>query len=212
MHRRDAFLLAAATGVIGATFGVLAEEAGFTLAQAMGLSALVFTGASQFAAATVIAAGGTALAAVASGLILAARNALYGPSIARLLGPQRWQKALASHFVIDETTAMALSQPDDERSRDAFWFTGIWLFTLWNVGTALGVVAGQQIADPAAWGLDAAFPAAFVALVLPLVRTPETRRVAGTAAVLTLVAIPFTPAGVPILVSSAAVAVARRRR
>ncbi len=212
MHRRDAFLLAAATGVIGATFGVLAEEAGFTLAQAMGLSTLVFTGASQFAAATVIASGGTALAAVASGLILAARNALYGPSVARFLGPSRGRRAVGAHFVIDETTAMALSQSDDARSADAFWFTGIWLFTLWNAGTVLGVVAGQRIADPAAWGLDAAFPAAFVALVLPLVRTPETRRVAGTAAVLTLLAIPFAPAGVPILVSAMAVAAARRRR
>jgi len=178
----------------------------------MAFSALVFTGASQFAAATVIISGGTALAAVTSGLVLAARNAFYGPSVAGRLDLRGWRRPVAAHFVIDETTAMAVTQADPEAASDAFWFTGIWLFTLWNLGTVLGVLGGGLIADSGAWGLDAAFPAAFVALVRPLLGTPTARRVAIGAAVIAATLIPVAPAGVPIVASAGALVLARRRR
>ncbi|MBT4477429.1 MAG: AzlC family ABC transporter permease, partial [Actinobacteria bacterium] len=84
-HRRESFVLALATGLVGVTFGVFADSAGFSLAQAMVLSSLTFTGASQFAAVSVIGSGGTPLAAVGSALLLAARNSLYGPVVAPLL-------------------------------------------------------------------------------------------------------------------------------
>lgn len=214
MYRRNSILLSVATGVIGITFGVLAATAGFSLPQAVAMSALVFTGASQFAAATVINAGGTELAAVSSGLFLALRNALYGPSVVSVLPRSLAGKLGAAQFVIDETTAMATAQTDQETARKAFWTTAVWLYTLWNLGTVVGVLAGKSIADPNAWGLDAAFPAAFVALILPHLGTVPGRTAAMVGGAVALALFPFAPPGVPILASSVGVvagAIVQRR-
>jgi len=201
-HRREAFILAAATGLLGVTFGVLADSAEFSLAQAVVLSSLTFTGASQFAAVSVIDSGGNPVTAVGSALLLAARNSLYGPLVAPLLRtPSRAQRAVAIHLVIDETTAMATAQNSLEESRDAFWFTGIWLFIFWNTGTIIGVLVGGLLEDPSVWGLDAAFPAAFVALLLPHLRTRAKRITALMGAVITVVAVPLSPVGLPVLLS-----------
>ena len=205
-HRREAFILAAATGLLGVTFGVLADSAEFSLAQAVVLSSLTFTGASQFAAVSVIDSGGNPVTAVGSALLLAARNSLYGPLVAPLLRtPSRARRAVAIHLVIDETTAMATAQNSLEESRDAFWFTGIWLFIFWNSGTIIGVLVGGLLEDPSVWGLDAAFPAAFVALLLPHLRTRAKRITALMGAVITVVAVPLSPVGLPVLLSLFAV-------
>ena len=205
-HRREAFILAAATGLLGVTFGVLADSAEFSLAQAVVLSSLTFTGASQFAAVSVIDSGGNPITAVGSALLLAARNSLYGPLVAPLLRtPSRARRAVAIHLVIDETTAMATAQNSLEESRDAFWFTGIWLFIFWNTGTIIGVLVGGLLEDPSVWGLDAAFPAAFVALLLPHLRTRAKRITALMGAVITVVAVPLSPVGLPVLLSLFAV-------
>ena len=120
-HRRDGFILAAAVGLIGVTYGVLADTAGLSLAQAMALSVLTFAGSSQFAVVSVVDGGGNAATAVGSALLLAARNCLYGPLVGPVLkgGPTR--RVLAAHFVLDETTAMASAQETPADSRDAFW-------------------------------------------------------------------------------------------
>ena len=205
-HRREAFILAAATGLLGVTFGVLADSAEFSLAQAVVLSSLTFTGASQFAAVSVIDSGGNPITAVGSALLLAARNSLYGPLVAPLLRtPSRARRAVAIHLVIDETTAMATAQNSLEESRDAFWFTGIWLFIFWNSGTIIGVLVGGLLEDPSVWGLDAAFPAAFVALLFPHLRTRAKRITALMGAVITVVAVPLSPVGLPVLLSLFAV-------
>ena len=205
-HRREAFILAAATGLLGVTFGVLADSAEFSLAQAVVLSSLTFTGASQFAAVSVIDSGGNPVTAVGSALLLAARNSLYGPLVAPLLRtPSRARRAVAVHLVIDETTAMATAQNSLEESRDAFWFTGIWLFIFWNTGTIIGVLVGGLLEDPSVWGLDAAFPAAFVALLLPHLRTRAKRITALMGAVITVVAVPLSPVGLPVLLSLLAI-------
>ncbi|MDP6975654.1 MAG: AzlC family ABC transporter permease [Acidimicrobiales bacterium] len=204
-HRRDAVVLAVATGLIGVTFGVFADSAGLGLAQASALSVLTFTGASQFAAVSVLDSGGSPVAAVGSGLLLAARNALYGPVAAPFLAEGRVPRVAAAQFVIDETTAMATAQPDRATARDAFWTTGLSLFACWNAGTVVGVLAGSLLEDPGAWGLDAAFPAAFVALLVPHLRSRPGRATAVLGAAIALVAVPLTPAGAPMLLAAAAV-------
>lgn len=204
-HRREGFVLAAATGIVGVTFGVLADAAGLSLAQVIVMSTLVFTGASQLAAVSVIDAGGTGAAAVGSALLLAARNALYGPVVARLL-PDGWlPRAASSQFVIDETTAMAAVQTDDHAARDAFWWTAIWLWSLWNVGSIGGSLLGAVIGQPETWGLDAAFPAAFVALLAPHVRSRPGQVAAFGGAALAIATTPIAPAGVPLLIAALAV-------
>ena len=204
-HRRDGFVVAAACFLIGVTFGVFADSTGLSLGQALALSLLTFTGASQFAAVSVVAAGGTTVAAVGGALLIGARNALYGPVVAPLLRGGRVRRALAAHFVIAETPAVASAQVGTDRSREAFWFTGLWLFAFWNVGTVLGVVVGGAFEDPGVLGLDAAFPAAFVAMLAPHLRTRPGQVAAIGGGASALGAVPTTAAGVPMLLAALAV-------
>ena len=204
-HRREGLVLAVAVGVVGVTFGVLADAAGLSLAQVIVMSALVFTGASQFAAVSVIDTGGSGGAAIGSALLLAARNALYGPVVARLL-PKGWlPRAASAHFVIDETTAMAAIRNDDGEARDAFWWTAIWLWSLWNIGSVGGALLGSVIGEPETWGLDAAFPAAFIALLAPHVRRRPGQVAAVAGAAIAVALTPIAPAGVPLLAASIAI-------
>ena len=190
---------------MGVTFGVLAATAGLSLAKALAMSVLVFTGASQFAAVSVIESGGSPASAVGSALLLAARNGFYGMRLSSLITGSSAKRALAAHFVIDETTAMATAQVDDDDARGAFWVTGVALFTFWVSGTALGVIAGEAVGDPRVYGLDAAFPASFVALLAPQVRERPAQVSALVGAAIALVAVPLTPVGVPLLLSALAV-------
>lgn len=204
-HRREGLLLAVAVGVVGVTFGVFADAAGLSLAQVVAMSALVFTGASQFAAVSVVDGGGSGAAAVGSAMLLAARNALYGPVVAHVLPVGGIRRRVATQLVIDETAAMASVQDDDATAADAFWWTGVWLWSLWNLGSVAGVMLGAVIGEPDTWGLDAAFPAAFVALLAPHLRTAPGRVAALTGAALAIVTVPIAPAGVPLLVAALAV-------
>ena len=204
-HRRDGFVLAFAVGLIGVTYGVFANTAGIGFLQTVVLSALTFTGASQFAYVSVIDGGGNPVAAMGTALLLSARNALYGPMVEPVLRKDPVPRAVIAHFVIDETTAMATSCEEVQDGRDAFWFTGVWLFIFWNIGTVLGVLTGEALENPGAWGLDAAFPAAFVALLVPHVRDTASRITALTGAVIALIAIPTTPSGFPLLLAALAV-------
>lgn len=204
-HRRDSLLLGVAVGVVALPFGVLASTAGLTLAKAMAMSLLVFTGASQFAAVGVVGSGGSAVSAVGGALLLAARNSLYGMRLSSQLAASGWKRIPGAHFVIDETTAMSIAQDDDVARSEAFWFTGISLFVCWNLGTMVGVLVGDAIGDPNVWGLDAAFPASFVALLGPHISTAPGRVAGLVGASIAVVAVPFTPAGAPILLAVLAV-------
>ncbi len=209
-YRRNGIALAAAVGVVGVTFGVFASTSGLSLLQAIALSGLTFTGASQFAFVTVIAAKGTVVAATIGALTLAMRNALYGPALTDYLPVRGWRRAITAQFIIDETTAMALAHPTE--ARRSFWWTAIWLYSLWNVGTVLGHVGASQVGDPAAFGLDAAFPAAFLAMLIPLLRSKRVVLVAVAAAVLAVASVPFVPAGIPILLAALGVLAGRGMR
>jgi predicted branched-subunit amino acid permease len=164
----------------------------------------VFTGASQFSAVTVIGDGGSPFAAFSSGMLLAARNTVYGLAMSRVLRGSLLTRLVAAHLVIDETTAIATAQDDPHAQRAAFWTTGFVLFAFWNVATLVGALAGEAI-DPRTFGLDAAFPAGFVAMVAPQFRHRLGRRAGLLGGLICLVLIPFTPVGVPILCSSFAI-------
>ena len=199
-----------ATGIYGISFGVLAVTAGLSAAQACAMSLLVFTGGSQFAAVSVIAAGGASATAAVNALLLGARNTAYGLSLATLLRGPLWRRAAASQLVIDETTAMARAQDDPRVARGAFWFTGASVFVCWNLGTLLGAYAGDALGDPERYGLDAMFPAAFLALLAPQLRQPGAPAAAVAGALIALVLLPFTPAGVPVLAATLGVLAAAR--
>jgi branched chain amino acid efflux pump len=195
-----------AVGVYGVSFGVLAVASGLSPAQACVMSMLVFTGASQFAFVGVLAGGGGALAAMGPAVMLAVRNAAYGLSLTSILPARLRDRALAAHLVIDETTAMARAQPDPVAARQAFLATGVSVWVFWNAGTLAGALVGGGIGDPQTLGLDAMFPAAFLALLAPQLRRPgaPVAAVAGVAIALALV--PFAPAGVPVVAALAGLA------
>jgi 4-azaleucine resistance transporter AzlC len=212
---RDAAGVGVAVGVYGVSFGVLAVAAGASVAQAMALSLLVFTGASQFAFVGVIASGGGAAAAVAPALMLGTRNAIYGLSLAPILSGSRIARLLQSHLVIDETTAMARAQNSPEHARSAFLFTGLAVLACWNAGTLTGALAGGGVGDPRDLGMDAMFPAAFLALLSPQLRRPGAPRAAASGALMAAALVTVTPPGLPIVAALGALipaALAARRR
>ena len=194
-----------AVGVYGVSFGVLAVAAGMSVAQACVMSMLVFTGASQFAFVGVLAAGGGALAAMVPAAVLAVRNAAYGLSLAPILPRRLRDRAALAHLVIDESTAMARAQDDPAAARHAFVATGVSVWLCWNAGTLAGALLGGGIGDPRSLGLDAMFPAAFLALLAPQLRRPGAPRAAIAGAMVAIALVPFTPAGVPVIAALAGV-------
>src|SRR5205085_8074976 len=168
---RDSLGLGLAVGLYGAAFGAAAVSAGLSPWQASAMSLLMFTGASQFAVVGVLGAGGSALAAVGSALLLGTRNTVYGVRLVPLLAPRgALRRAATAHWVIDETTALAVSAPDRGLARLAFRAGGGTIFTLWNVTTLVGALGAGALGGTAQAGLDAVVPAAFLALLWPRLR------------------------------------------
>jgi predicted branched-subunit amino acid permease len=205
---RQCLSVGIATGAYGISFGALSVAAGLNLWQTIALSALLFSGASQFAIVGVIAAGGAGAAAVATSSLLAMRNGLYGLQMSRLLGVRGLRRVPAAQLTIDESTAVAIAQPEPAAQRLGFWGTGLAVYVLWNLSTILGAVVGNALGDPKRFGLDAAAPAAFCALLWPRLKSGDTRAVAAVAAVIAIVVAPHAPAGIPVLVAALAAIVA----
>src|SRR5665213_539544 len=209
---RDALGVAIASGAYALSFGAIATASGLSLLQTVALSVLMFTGASQFALVGVIGTGGSVWAGAATAALLGSRNALYGLRLSSLLNVRGLRRIAAAHFVIDETTAMAIGRDTERASRFAFWATGPILFTFWNLGTLIGALATHALPDPKVLGLDAAPPAAFLALLAHRLRAREPLAIAIAAGVLALICLPFVPAGVPLLIVAMLVGLLGLRR
>ena len=177
--------LGIATGVFAISFGVLAVAAGATVLQTCAMSLFVFTGASQLSAVSVIGAGGSFGSALGGALLLAARNGVYGLTMAGRIRGRLPTRLVAAQIVLDESTAMSSAQLDPDAQRVAFWITGTSVYVFWNIGTLIGAFAGNAI-DPETFGLDGAFPAAFVAMLWPLLRTRRGRVAAALGATVCL--------------------------
>ncbi|MGH8971242.1 MAG: AzlC family ABC transporter permease [Actinomycetes bacterium] len=201
---RTAGSVGLATGAYGLSFGALATSSGLTVTQTCALSVLTFSGGSQFALVGVLGSGGNLVSGSASAILLGVRNAFYGARLTPLLELSGWRKAVGAQLVTDESTAVGLAQEDTgaRAARLGFWATGLAVFVLWNLATLVGALAGTAIGDPRDLGLDAAVPAAFVALLAPRLRDRETWTVALVAVVVALAAVPFVPAGVPVLLTA----------
>jgi predicted branched-subunit amino acid permease len=203
---RDALGIAIASGAYAVSFGAISTAAGLSLLQTCALSVLMFTGASQFALVGIVGAGGSVWAGAATAALLGSRNALYGLRLSSILDRSGLKRLLAAHFVIDETTAMAIARESPAESRFAFWATGAALFVFWNTGTVIGALATHLVPDPKVLGLDAAPPAAFLALLAPRLRAREPMAIALAAGVVALACLPFVPAGIPLLIVAVLVA------
>ncbi|MFK4100981.1 AzlC family ABC transporter permease [Streptomyces sp. NPDC019531] len=210
---RDSALVWLASGIVGVSFGAIAVTGGLPVWVPVVMSLVVYAGSAQFSAVGVLLAGGGPVAAAATGLLLNTRTAAFSLAVADLFGPGRLTRLLGAHLVTDETVAFALAQPDPARRRAAFWVSGLGLFAVWNVTILLGALAGSALGDTGAYGLDAAFPAVLVALVLPTLRKDSAvRRSALLGTGLALAVTPTVPAGVPVLVALAGLVVHGGRR
>jgi 4-azaleucine resistance transporter AzlC len=195
---RDVAALAAATLAVGASFGAITIAYGLPAWVPIGMSVLVFAGGAQFLAVGLLAAGNP-VAAVLAGLLLNARHLPFGLAVAETVGTRWRDRLVGSHLMTDETVAFALAERDPAQRRRVYWTVGAMLFVTWNSGVVLGVLLGGATGNPDAFGLDAAFPAGLIALILPSLRDRDTRRVALTGAVVAVLLTPVLPAGLPVL-------------
>jgi predicted branched-subunit amino acid permease len=208
---RQSLSVGLATGAYGVSFGALAVASGLSLWQTVALSTLLFSGGSQFAIVGIVAAGGSGVAAVATSSMLGLRNSLYALQVSRMLDVRGLRRVAAAQLTIDESTAVAVGQPERQASRLGFWVTGVTIFVLWNLATLAGALVGDALGDPRAFGLDAAASAAFLALLWPRLRSREAQAVGVAAALLALLLAPHSPAGVPVLVAAVTAVVAGLR-
>jgi 4-azaleucine resistance transporter AzlC len=194
---------AVAAAMVGISFGVVARPVMGTVAPIV-MSAIVFAGSAQFAAVAVLAAGGSAAAAIVAGLLLNARYFPMGVALAPSLRGGPLRRALIGQAMIDASWAMA--SRGGGRFDPAF-MVGATLpsYPCWVGGTAIGVLAGDLIGDPERLGLDVLFPAFFLGLLVGELRSGRLAIAAAClGAAIALALTPFTPAGVPIIAASAA--------
>jgi 4-azaleucine resistance transporter AzlC len=197
---RDIALVCLADGVVGLSYGAISVGGGLPLWVPVVLSIVVFAGASQFLFVGIVAAGGSPIAAMVAGVLVNTRHVAFGLAVSDVIGGG-WRRLPGSHLMTDENVAFALGQDDLRHKRAAYWAAGIGIFVCWNVGVLVGGLAGTVITDTDVFGLDAAFPAVLLALVLPALRDKSTRTAALAGTVVALAATPFLPAGLPVLLA-----------
>jgi predicted branched-subunit amino acid permease len=207
---RAALPFAVAGGLLALSFGAVAQDAGLTAAAAVVMSAIVFAGSAQFAAIAILAQGGTAGAAVAAAALMNSRFLPMGAALAPSLPGGPLRRAVQGQAVVDASWAMA-ARGDGTFDRWRLFGATATQYVGWIGGTVAGAYGGGALGDPQALGLDAIYPAFFLALLLEEMRDTRSRVVAGLGAALALALVPFTPAGVPILVASLAALVGLRR-
>ena len=210
MNRTDSYVagmkaiapLCVAVAFFGVTFGVLADQAGMGAAAAVVMSLTTFAGSAQFAAVSVMNAGGTLAAAVAAALLLNGRYVPIGLSVASVLPGGAARRFAAAQLAIDESWAIA-HRGGGRFDGKMLLGGGAFLYVCWNASVAGGVLFGDAIGDPATLGLDAVFPAIFLALLVGQVRDRRGVVAGVLGAAVALVLVPFVPAGVPLIAAAA---------
>ena len=196
--------------VFGLSFGVLARAAGMGRVAPVVMSVTTFAGSAQFAAVSILGAGGGLVTAIVAAVLLNLRYGPIGLSAATTFKGPWWRRAFTAQLIVDES--WAISQRDDGRlDRYLLVGAGLLLLVCWTIGTAVGAFAGDLVADPESLGLDAAFPALFLALLWPQVRERSRLLAALAGAAIALALMPFTGPGIPIVAASLACLVGARR-
>ena len=207
---RAAAPIGVAAFAFGVSFGVLARAAGMGRVAPVVMSVTTFAGSAQFAVVSILGAGGGLVAAIVAAILLNLRYGPIGLSAATALEGSWWRRALTAQLVVDESWAIA--QRDDGRlDRHLLVGAGLLLLVCWTTGTVVGAFAGDLVADPTSLGLDAAFPALFLALLWSQVGERSRLLAALGGAAIALVLMPFTGAGIPIVAASLACLVGARR-
>jgi 4-azaleucine resistance transporter AzlC len=195
--------IAIAAAAFGVSYGVLAGSSGFGAVAAIVMSATTFAGSAQFAALSILDVGGGVAAAATAAILLNARYAPIGVSVAPSFSGSVLRRLVESQLIVDESWAVS-RRPDGRFDRRVLLGAGLVLYASWVGGTAVGAVGGEALGDPERYGLDAAFPALFLALLVPQIRTRRAAAAALAGGAIALALIPLTPTGIPIIAASAA--------
>ncbi len=206
---RAAAPLAIGPVLFGASFGLLAGEAGMGTVAAVVMSATTFAGSAQFAAAGTLETGGSALAAVAAAVLLNARYLPMGVAAAGAFHGRTTRRLAEAQLIVDES--WAISGRSGRFERTLLVTAGLVFYVCWVGGTAVGAIFGDALGDPNAIGLDAAFPALFLALLWPYTKDREGRTAAVLGGLVAFVLIPFAPPGVPIVAAAVVCLLGLRR-
>ena len=196
---------------VALSFGVLARQAGFSALGAIVMSAIVFAGSAQFAAVSIVAGGGGVGAAIAAAALMNSRFLSMGAALAPSLPGGALKRAAQGQTVVDASWAMA-NRGEGRFDRHFLFGASAVQYVTWMIGTTVGAVGGSGLGDPRALGLDAIFPAFFLALLLPELSDARARGAALGGALIALALVPLAPAGVPVLAASTAALVGLRRR
>jgi 4-azaleucine resistance transporter AzlC len=208
---RAALAVAATVWFFGASFGLLARAAGMGVAAPLVMSATTFAGSAQFAVSSILGASGGTVAAIAAAVLLNARYAPISISVASLFHGPRLRRLVESQLIVDESWALS-SRGGGHFDRRILLGAGLLLYVSWVGGTAVGALVGDALGNPKDLGLDGAFPALFLALLVPQLGTRRAAVAALTGAAIALVLIPVTPPGTPIVAASVACLLGLRRR
>jgi 4-azaleucine resistance transporter AzlC len=215
---RGVAVICLSVAVIGASYGAVAVTSGFSVWVPAVTAVVVLAGSSEFLFVGILAAGGSPVAAVLAGLLVNARHITYGLAVSDVVG-SGWRKIAGTHLMNDESVVLALSQPDPARRRAAYWLCGAGILLCWPAGALAGALAGGALRNPDALGLDAMFPAAILALILPALRDkprdkhpgqPGPRYAAIAGAAIALATAPFLPPGLPELLALGGLALTGR--
>jgi 4-azaleucine resistance transporter AzlC len=207
---RLAVPLAVAVFAFGISFGVLARQAGMGSLAPFVMSTTTFAGSAQFAVASVLSTGGGLAAACVAAILLNARYAPIGMSVADALSPSRVKRLLEAQLVVDESWALS-NRGGGRFDRRILIGAGALLYLAWVLGTALGILGGNLIGKPEDLGMDAAFPALFLALLVGQIRSRQAGIAALLGGAIALVLTPFAKPGIPLIAACAACLVGWRR-
>ncbi len=196
--------------MLALSFGVLAREAGFSAIGAIVMSAIVFAGSAQFAAISIVAGGGGLGAAIGAAALMNSRFLPMGVAFAPSLPGRALLRAAQGQTVVDASWAMA-NEGGGHFDRHFLFGASAVQYATWVGGTAIGALAGSALGDPRDLGLDAVFPAFFLALLLPELRDARSRAVALAGALIAFALVPIAPPGVPVLAASVAALVGLKR-
>src|ERR671936_35726 len=199
---RRAAPIAIAVLPFGVSFGLLSQTAGMGHVAPILMSATTFAGSAQFAVASILHAGGTVAAAILAAVLLNVRYAPISISVADLFGGALPKRLAQSQLIVDESWALS-ARGGGHFDRNILLGAGLLLYPCWIGGTALGVLGGGFLGNPERLGLDAAFPALFLALLVPQLAGRHALGAALAAAAIAFALVPVTPPGVPIIAASA---------
>jgi 4-azaleucine resistance transporter AzlC len=208
---RLALPLAVAVLAFGISYGVLAREAGMGSLAPFVMSTTTFAGSAQFAVASVLSTGGGLAAACVAAILLNVRYAPIGMSVADTLSESTPKRLLEAQLVVDESWALS-NRGGGRFDRRILIGAGAVLYLAWVGGTGLGIVGGNLVGDPDKLGMDAAFPALFLALLVGQIRSRTAAVAAALGGAIALVATPFAKPGIPLIAACLACLVGWRRR